>query len=361
MRILQVITSLNIGGAERLFVQLVEKLQEKGHQVDACIFNGEETDFLGSLERLGCNIYKMGHQYYNPNYISKLSGIMGNYDIVHTHNSSPQLFAAIAKGHKPCRLITTEHNTDNRKRHLPWFAKLERWMYSKYDKVICISKQTEDALRHYLGDRWIILHGSNRILTIENGIDVKRFQGAEASIPRDSRPIIVMVAAFRPQKDHSSLLRAMCLLPDDYRLWLVGDGETRDAVEREIGRLGLEDRVRLFGNRPDVPGILKSADVVVMSSNWEGFGLAAVEGMAAGKPVVASDVEGLRQIVEGYGETFPKGDEKILAQKIKSLCSDSLLYKQVAQQCGERARAFDIQVMIDGYEQVYLDAMANQG
>lgn len=354
MKILQVITSLNIGGAEHLFVQLVEKLRQKGHEVDACIFNGVDTPLMGRLEQVGCRIFKLGHGYYNPYYVYELSRIMKYYDIVHSHNSSPQLFAAFAKGNKKCRLVTTEHNTDNRKRHVSLGIFLERWMYAKYDKVICISKQTEKNLYDYLGKQWHQTYGKGRLVTIENGIDMRRFHEAKPTIRKDSPFVVVMVAAFRPQKDHSTLLRAMPLLSDDYKLWLVGDGETRSFIEEEIKRLGLEEKVRLFGNRSDVPEMLKSADVVVLSSNWEGFGLAAVEGMAAGRPVIASDVDGLRQIVEGYGMIFPKGNEFVLAQIIQELCTNRELYQQTVQRCFKRAEMYDIQMMIDRYEKVYI-------
>lgn len=353
MRILQVITSLNIGGAEHLVVQLLENLRKRGHEVDLCLFNGTETPLLENVMKTGCKIFKFGTGYYNPRYVFYLSHIMREYDVVHSHNSSPQLFSALAKGRKKCRLFTTEHNTDNRKRHFIGAVNVERWMYSKYEKIICISSQTENKLSSFLGDKWMRRHGQDKIVTIENGIDIRRFRTASATIERDSQNVIVMVAAFRPQKDHSSLLRAIKLLPNDYKLWLVGDGKSRNNVEEEIKRLNIGNRVRLFGNRRDVPEIIKSADVVVMSSNWEGFGLSAVEGMAAGKPVIASDVDGLKQIVEGYGVVFPKNNEIVLAKKIQEICENKKLYQQLSYKCFKRAEKYDILAMVDNYEALY--------
>ena len=162
-----------------------------------------------------------------------------------------------------------------------------------------------------------------------------------------------MVAGFRYQKDQETLIRAFNNLPEDYELWLIGDGERRSIIEQCIKDNKLEDRILLLGIRSDIPSLLKSVDVVVQSSHWEGFGLAAVEGMAAGKPVIASDVEGLAQVVEGAGILFPLGDDKKLADIIKLLIEDQTYYQQVAANCMERAKMFDIQKMVDAYNEVY--------
>ena len=353
MRILQVITSLGIGGAEKLVLQLISKLREKGHVADVCVFNGMRTSFMEDAEKTGCKIYSLGKSFYNPYYILKLSKIIENYDIVHTHNSSPQLFAALAKGKHKCMLITTEHNTDNRKRHLCIFKGLDRWMYAKYEKIICISNETSQNLRAYLGSNWQKKCGKDKIITIYNGIDVNRFHNAQPYEERNGKFIIIMVAAFRQQKDHSTLLKAFTHLSDDYKLWLVGDGEKRKDIEQEIEQLSIGNKVKLFGNRGDVPELLNAADIVVLSSNWEGFGLAAVEGMAAGKPVVVSDVDGLRQIVENYGLIFQRGNDYELSTMIEELANDINKYHLVAQKCFSRAQDFDIANMITAYESVY--------
>lgn len=227
-------------------------------------------------------------------------------------------------------------------------------MYSRYSKVICISDSTEQNLRNFIKD------ASNKICTILNGINITRYSHAtpvdKSTITNHpERKVIAMVAGFRYQKDQETLIRALNNLPESYELWLVGDGERRSIIEQCIKDNKLEDRVLLLGIRSDIPSILKSVDVVVQSSYWEGFGLAAVEAMAAGKPVIASDVEGLAQVVEGAGLLFPLGDDKKLADIIKQLMEEQTYYQQVAANCMERAKMFDIQKMVDGYNKVYLD------
>ena len=101
------------------------------------------------------------------------------------------------------------------------------------------------------------------------------------------------------------------------------------------------------------PQVLKSADVVVMSSDWEGLSLPNIEGMSSGRPFVASDVDGLREVTKGYGVLFPHGDAEALANIIRKLHDDKAYYDEVAEKCHQRALMFDIDKMVDGYEGVY--------
>ena len=134
-----------------------------------------------------------------------------------------------------------------------------------------------------------------------------------------------MVAGFRYQKDQDTLIRAMQHLPKNkFELWLVGDGERRGDLEALAIMFGLKDVVKFWGLRGDVPSLLKSSDIVVLSSHIEGFGLAAVEGMSAGKPFIASDVDGLNDVVRGAGLLFRHGDDKQLAELITTLINERL-------------------------------------
>ncbi len=353
MKILHVITSLQTGGAETLVVNLMPRFHALGHEVGVVVFNAIRTPLMERIEREcpNCKIYKLGSSYYNPWYIVKLWLIMRHYDIVHTHNSSPQLFAAIANLFCGRKLVTTEHNTNNRKREKGGtFRIVDKWMYCRYLKTICISDIAEQKLLEYLGKRQL-----PSICTINNGVDVMSISEAKPIMELKSEKFVaVMVAGFREQKDQDTIIRAMALLPkDQYELWLVGDGVRRPELEHLIKEENLGNQVKLLGLRTDVPRILKTADVVIMSSHWEGLSLSNIEGMAAGKPFVASDVNGLREVTKGYGILFPHEDAKALADIIKRLHDDLTYYKQVADKCYERAKEFDISKMVDAYNQVY--------
>lgn len=353
MKILQVITSLQTGGAEKLIVDIVPRLLQKGLEVDVCLFNGKNTPFKQQLQTCGCKILDLSYDehYYNPIKILKLWRIMRHYDIVHTHNTAPQLFAAIASVLCTTVLITTEHNTSNRRRDLKWYPLwIDKWMYNQYKKIICISNQAEINLREFIGKC------KSEITTIFNGIDVEWYHSAKPnmSLRISDRFVVVMVAGFRYQKDQDTLIKAMRHLDKEkFELWLVGDGERRQSLELLVESEGLSEQVRFFGLRSDIPEILYTGDVIVMSSHFEGLSLSNIEGMSVGRPFIASDVDGLREITKGYGVLFPHGDDLALANEIKRLAEEGDYYNQIAERCYERAKQFDIKKMVDSYANVY--------
>ena len=317
---------LDIGGAERLMVDLLPLLHTQGNvDVDLLLFNGVDTPFKNELKQQGIQIFELGYvddvddlwSVYNPRLLFRLKRFMGGYDIIHTHNTACQLYVPIAKSiyGSSASLVTTEHNSTNRRRSKSWFKPIDRWMYKQYDGIICISDQTRQNLEDYIGKKDVMT-------TIYNGVDISRFLKPVNQIDDKHRFVITMVAAFREQKDHSTMLRAMKRLPESFCLRFVGRGETEDQVKQMCGDLGLNDRVSFMGMRSDVQDILDDSDIIVLSSHWEGLSLSSIEGMASGRPFVASDVDGLREIVSGAGVLFPHGDDEALANSIRQLCDN---------------------------------------
>jgi len=363
MKILHVITSLRLGGAEKLMVDLLPRLQQMGHEVALYVFMGIRTPLVDQLQLSGVNLI-LGSEHdsvYSPKHIIVLRRLMPKYDIVHTHNTSPQLFAAIAHLGQASTLVTTEHNTTNRRRNHSIFRPIDRWMYHQYQQIICVSEPCLKNLQAYLPhDKKI------STCTINNGIDTHKFARATESMVFNLKSlhathIIINVAGFRWEKDQPTLIRAMRWLSEDYHLLLVGDGKRIDECKQLAHTLGVEKRVHFLGIRTDVPNLLKAADVVVMSSHHEGLSLSNLEGMAAGKPFVASDVDGLREIVSGYGILFPHEDEKALAAIIQQLCNDSQYAATVATRCQQRAFEYDISKMVAAYNAVYHEVMKQKG
>lgn len=357
MKILQVITSLRIGGAEKLVTDMAPLLSKKGHKIDVLIFDGIETPFFQELQQKNINVIPLekGKSVYNPIFINKLRKLIPQYDIVHTHNTACQYFVVIARKLCQCkktRFITTEHNTTNRRRKLFGFKSLDRWMYLQYNAIVAISDKATENLRNFIGNRY-------QIETIYNGINLQTFFKAselknDIVLRRSSENfIITMVAGFRAQKDQDTLIRAVILLPKNCVLWLVGDGIRRLECENLVQALGLQNRVVFAGIRTDIPQILKSSDVIVMSSHWEGLSLSSIEGMSVGKPFLASDVDGLHEIVKDYGILFPHGDEKSLANEIIHLMKSPDYALNVAKRCLEKASQYDISKTVDAYLKVY--------
>lgn len=353
MKILHVITSLRTGGAEKLMVDLLPRLKAKGMEADLLLFDGTDTPFRHDAEQAGIKVFDLGKggSVYSPVKLLKLIPFMRKYDVIHTHNTAPQLFAALGSYFCSATLFTTEHNTSNRRRRWKWYAKIDRWMYSRYSKVICISQKAEDNLRDFIGK------SQASILTINNGIDVNSFAQAEPSeelenLSPGSRKII-MVAGFRIQKDQDTLIKSLNGLSKQFHLFLVGDGVRQSELETLVRTEHLTDQVHFLGLRTNVANLLQAADYIVMSSHFEGLSLSSVEGMSVGKPFLASDVDGLREVVRDAGILFPHQDHKALAAEIIRLEQLPEQYKQVAEACSKRALLFDISNMVDNYTKIY--------
>lgn len=350
MKILHVITSLRTGGAEHLMVDLLPRLRDLGNEVELLAFDGTRTAFYEELEQKGITIHSLGigSNVYHPRNMFKLRKFVAKYDIIHTHNTACQLFVPVAKILKcsKAKLVTTEHNATNRRRG-KWYLKLiDKWMYAQYNHIICIAGQTYTNLVDYIGQK-------PNISTIFNGVSIERFLLPINNISDKKDFVITMVSAFREQKDQDTLVKALKELPDNYRLQLAGDGVRRHKVEELADTLGVADRVDFMGIRTDVPEILQSSDIVVLSSHWEGLSLSSIEGMASGRPFIASDVDGLHEIVKDSGILFPHGDYKQLAKEIKQLCNNPVHYNVVARECKERAKQFDISIMAEKYNELY--------
>ncbi len=334
-------------------VDLLPRLKAKGHHVDLLLFDGTDTQFRRDVEAAGIKVFDLGKggSVYSPLRLMRLLPYMKRYDVVHTHNTAPQLFAALGSLIFSVKLLSTEHNTSNRRRKWKWYTVIDRWMYNRYSKIICISQKAEENLRAHLGKC------NADILTINNGVNVYKYANASPSteleqIAPDSRKMI-MVAGFRLQKDQDTIIKSLKHLPDRFHLFLVGDGSRRGELETLIKEEKVIDRVHLLGLRTDVPELLHAADYVVMSSHYEGLSLSSVEGMSVGKPFLASDVDGLREVVSGAGILFPHHDTHSFVKEIQKLEEDQKYYQIVATQCFERAKHYEISFMSDCYNKLY--------
>jgi len=244
-------------------------------------------------------------------------------------------------------LVTTEHNTWNRRRRAG-FRALDRWMYSQYAVVACIGTGTESALQDWIGHQ-----ASTRV--VPNGIDLERFTRASrqrSGKDAGARTIVICVASLSDRKGHEVLLEAVSQLPET-ELLLVGDGPRRAELERLAGELGIGERVRFLGVRNDVPEILANGDIYVQPSHWEGFGIAALEAMASGLPVVASNVAGLREVVGEAGLLFEAGSATNLRECLARLIADPDLGFRLGGTGAQRSQEFSIEATAVAYRELY--------
>lgn len=362
MRILHFITSLRTGGAERLVTDLSAQLRKGGDTVSLLVLDGTRTPLMAQAERSGVAVDALSSGWRamrNPLLLVRLVRYLRTHpcEIVHTHNTSCQLMAAAASAFLPLTLVTTEHNTANRRRERAVFRVLDRWMYARYRRIVCVGGETRSALEAWL-DREEL---SRRMEEIPNGVDL---QGIPTAAPAPDLALqegykLLMVSAFRPEKDQQTLIRSLALLPSSYHLFLAGGAETPshqailEACKTLTSSLNLCDRVHFLGPRIDVPGLYAAADLVSYSSHHEGMSLSVLEGMASGKPLIASDVAGMRELVGGAGLLFPEGDAEALAACIRQICEHPALARSVAARCRERAARFDIAETARRYRQLY--------
>lgn len=351
MRVLHVITYLSDGGgAEKLMEDLIPTMKDKGIDVSIAVLRDIDTANYRHLRSEGINIIKVGRgdKLYSLSKMLRLLKIMKDFDVVHTHLTPPFLMGAFNSCLCKVKLVHTIHSTNSKMRNIFFLRKIEKWAMNRYHTIIPCSKEAEDSLRLFMGQT------SQNIVTINNGVKLTKFKNASPSKYLDSSAVkITMVAVFRPSKDHETIIKATSLLPDNFHTYLVGYGERVEEMKSFAKNLGVNDRVHFLGKRTDVAEILKASDFVVLASHFEGLSLSSIEGMAVGKPFIASDVPGLRELVGGYGELFEDNNAEQLAKIINRLASDKSAYQEVAAKCLKRSEAFDMNNMADGYITVY--------
>lgn len=361
MKILNIITSLGSGGAENLIKESLPIMKERGLEPEILLLSSKNNVFEDELRSKGIIIHETGlDNVYSPKQIFEIRKIMDNYDLIHTHLFQPQYWTAFSKmlSRSKVPMVTTEHSTNNRRRAHKIFRVMDRIVYNKYDKIICISKETKNELV-----KWQPSIGSKATI-IHNGIDLEKFDNAkpykkEELIKniKNNEKLILMVSRFSIQKDHETVVKAFELLPDDYHIIFVGDGDLKGQIISLTKELGISNRVHFLGYRNDVERIVKTVDIYVQSSHWEGFGIAALEAMASEIPVIASDVAGLSEVVDDGGVLFPKGDHISLANEIKNIFSSKEKYNKIAKKCKEKSGKFSIDKMIDNYVKIYSELL----
>ncbi|MFD1601612.1 glycosyltransferase [Flavobacterium artemisiae] len=352
MKVLHIINNLGTGGAEKLLIDTIPLFNKKKRHVDLLTLDGNEYPYLKKLKASSfLSVHSLNSRnIYNPLNIFKLIPYLRKYDLIHVHLFPAQYWVVLAKifSFSKTKLVFTEHSTSNKRIVNSFFRVIDKFIYKFYAKVICISDEIKDVLvKHLTIDE-------SKLIVIENGIDIELFTKTvsinKSEINKnilDSDKLLIQVAGFRYQKDQVTAIKCLQHLPQDIKLLLVGDGEFRNDLEKLVNSLGLNERVFFLGIRLDVPVLLKSSDIVVISSHWEGMPLSVIEGMASNKPVVASNVPGVFQLVADAGLLFQKGNDRELASKIEELLCDDVYYNEIAEKGFKHAQQFDVGKMIE--------------
>ena len=305
MNLLFVNNEISYGGAEKLINDLLPMFKEDGINCELLILTRQGEKYINSLEKNGITVTAIPEtnnhfkrMYFINKYIKK-----HNVDVIHANLFPTIYYISILKrlnGTNFPQIVMTEHSTDNRRRHIKLLRPVERLIYSKYEKVISISKQTEVNLLS-----WLKRKRNKNFIVVNNGISLTQFKNADSYDRRslfsgiqENDILLCMVGRFNFQKNHTLMLDILEKLPSKYKLVLVGEGTLLETIKDLVINKRLVERVKFLGFRSDIPFIMKSSDIIVIPSKWEGFGLVAAEAMACGKPVVASNVPGLAEVVD---------------------------------------------------------------
>lgn len=315
MRILQVINRLGYGGAESLVTQWAKQFHFKGHQVDVCTIYSM-GEFGLELERQGIPVYKLDldprmethhlRRKYDLRVSLPLARIIkkGRYDAVHAHLFPTSLFVAIASylASEPGYFFS-EHSITNRRRRYPIFKVLDWAIYRRFNQIIAVSNTVRDSLLLWLPGL------SDKVRVVHNSIDPKHYNVPNSQVLTLRRQlgiienslIILYVGRLLPAKGPDILLEALSLLPADvrpFRVLIVGEGPLEEALRERAAESRLEGKVDFLGSRGDIAHLLDLADLVVLPSRWEGLPMILLEAMAARRPVIATRVGGIPEVIK---------------------------------------------------------------
>lgn len=252
------------------------------------------------------------------------------------------------------KLITTEHAAYNNRRKYFFFKWIDRWIYSKYSLIIPCSYGAEKTLVEWLGEGY-----RKKTMVILNGIDLKKYESIKEkrkelfSFDKNDK-LVCMIARFSKQKDQKTLLRAMKLLPNNIKCIFVGIGEELENIKKYTEDLGLDNkRVIFLGYRNDVPEILKSCDLSILSSYYEGLPMVALESLAIGTLMIGSRIEGLKEILKEEMLLFEVENEKELANKVQKLLYDDREIKKIKIKISSEIKKYSIVEMLKKYKVLY--------
>lgn len=361
-RLLYVITRSDLGGAQ---VHLLELLRHFRSRYEVALAVGEEAFLSATAREEGIPVFLLRHLR-RP--ISPIRDIMAVDEItrllrtwrpslLHAHSSKAGIVARIAAWRAGVPAIFTAHGwafTEG----VPWHRRLvgvvtENLAGRVSSAVIAVS---DFDRRRALAERVL---PASKLHLVRNGIALPPILPQ----PETDAPLsVLMVARFGSPKDQPLLLRALSRLRHPWELHLLGDGPRRRDFEDLVGALDLAEKVHVHGNRRDVERFLRTSHVVCLPSDWEGLPLSLLEAMAAGRPVVASDVGGIPEAVdhEKTGLLVPRGDEDGWVNALERLATSPSLRRTMGRAARLRVeRMFSVERMLEETARVYAQVLGS--
>jgi len=360
------------GGSGVVATELGLYLVKKGHEIHFITYKQPVR-----IQNLTPNLYF--HEVHVPTYdlfkyqpyelalSSKIVEVVNRYniDVLHVHYAIPHAYAAYM-GKKMLEdqgvkipMITTLHGTDiTLVGSHPFYKKAVQFSINHSEYVTAVSQSLKD-------DTERLFEITSEIKVIPNFIDYQKIKFRnvpceKGHIAPDDELIITHISNFRPLKRIIDILKIFEIIKDDLKvkLLMVGDGPEKERAIRYCKAHRIDEDVLFLGKSNEIDDILCYSDLFLLPSEKESFGLAALEAMAHGVPVVCSDVGGLPEVIENgiSGFLCPVGDIDAMAEKVNHLLSDKERLKLFKRQAYQSSKKFDIEKIISIYESLYSEA-----
>ena len=363
MRVLHVVLTLEVGGAEANLYNLLRYLRQadwaREHAFEVCVM-AREGPFGRDLRGL-VPMHLFGLSKYDARAVPKLAHLVrqGKYDIVHVH-LFPELYytAAVSLLDRGPAYVLSEHGVWNRRRRYRWLRPLESWVYSRYDHITNVGYSVEQSLLAWLPStrgRTSVLYNCVPL----EAFDVARERVQDVRRALDIRPeqfVVLFVGRLMAAKGVDVLLEALNQTSGDVVGVIAGYGPLETELRQKAQELGLGERARFLGMRRDVPDLMCAADCLAMPSRWEGLPMVLIESMAAGLPVIGTPAGEIQHVLQHRvnGLLIPMDDAAELAGAISLLQNDATLRRALARAARLTSNQFSVESiahqLLDLYE-----------
>jgi glycosyltransferase involved in cell wall biosynthesis len=362
-RILLVIDEASVGGGQRHVLWLAEGLVRDGYEIAvACERQGYLVDELRSVGIRHLPVDLGNH--FSVKSLFRMIRLIREFDptIVHTHGGTAGVYGRIAARFLKRTTLHTYHGIHYLHFETGWkkriYLFLEQFLLRWTDAIICVANSDlELALNHNLAER-------GKAFVIVNGINSRQFRAPDkpGKRKRGSKrgvTIVGTVGRLHEQKGHRYIIQAALEIvkqPEPVEFHIIGDGNLRSELELQVQTLGLQNVIRFLGSRTDIAAQLAQMDLFVLPSLWEGLPFVLLEAMSAGIPIIASEVDGVSEILEDGKDALlvPPRDPHALAMAIVKLIRNNKEAKRLATNALHKiSERFDVKEMVRQTERVY--------